>query len=611
MQISEAQRKFMKKYYEMLYPMTLQKTEYIRLSVHGKNSDGTAFQRNEFVKDFEEYIAVIEKYIGYCDIFNALSTVRIRSKDGKPKGTEFNQVRRQVLFLDFDKKDYPQFGNDIYQFTNLIKSRFPDLFLHAYYNSGGGFHYYVSVKRTNQIRDLVTLNKEIAQLVGADTNACKVTQIARVPATFNRKEKYRTEDGKFPMVVEVDHYSNHQRQVAQYHPLNLAYISRSVNNVKNKYGVDALTQQSVEQWDYSGDGYNIPQYDCLCTERVLHEGADEHERNTWLGRIIALYIRKKYTRPKITEMCIEWNTKCRPPKTADIIKAEVDGWFEWIEKNGAEHLSGCWQNMPEGDRAKAIVERKCDVIYCRQQQDGYNSLSVSPDAGVKMNQKVLGDNNLKNKGKSEISGYEYLVLTVLEKQMPKEGRKPFTVNNLKYRLQWKSHGKWQLCMDEKTLKKTLNALEEHRCITLKEAKAQVGKKKPTYDDTIIKMAKRLSDFETKGFIEFFYSAARAFICHQITQTEYKVLLCLIRNMKNRESCTLDNLSNSLNMDKGNIVKAIQALDQAQCIKVIKLPTESGKEYNNYKLTDTNKYDSDTDIGLTEEEFNDMLIKIIA
>ena len=77
-----------------------------------------------------------------------------------------------------------------------------------------------------------------------------------------------------------------------------------------------------------------------------------------------------------------------------------------------------------------------------------------------MNQKVLTDGKLSIKGRNSMSGYEYLVLTVLDRYMPKTGRTSFTVKDLKYRMQYKKHGKWQLCMDVSTLKKTLELVTQ-------------------------------------------------------------------------------------------------------------------------------------------------------
>lgn len=109
--------------------------------------------------------------------------------------------------------------------------------------------------------------------------------------------------------------------------------------------------------------------------------------------------------------------------------------------------------------------------------------------------------------------------------MPKTGRTPFTVKDLKYRMQFKKHGKWQLCMDVSTLQRTLEDLEKNKCIKVTDpTETQCKKKNPTFDDKVIKLARGLKDIDMDKYIVFYYSVARAFICHQITQNEYKIYL---------------------------------------------------------------------------------------
>ena len=75
---------------------------------------------------------------------------------------------------------------------------------------------------------------------------------------------------------------------------------------------------------------------------------------------------------------------------------------------------------------------------------------------------------------------------------------------LKKRLQHKSHGKWNLCMDLTTLKKTINALIQHKCIIVSEpTEKQCKKKNPAYDDNIIKLTRRLKDINNVGYIEIY------------------------------------------------------------------------------------------------------------
>lgn len=564
---------------------------------------------DRFIHDFEEYLDIINKYRSNWNIYNELATVKKNPDEEKLNGKEKNLLHRQVLYIDYDKKDYPHLGDDVHKFTQLIKDKLPDIFIHAIYNSGGGFHFYISIPKTTKNRKVTSINKEIADLVGADTNACKVTQIARIPTTFNFKLQYKMDDGNFPKVLEIDHYQNHPLQVKNFHPLNVDNLIRSVKNTKQQFEFD-IEELPLEEWNYDSGGYDVQQYDCLCTEKIFHEGADQGERNTWLGRIIVWLKRQNLPDFKITQRCKEWNTRCRPPKNPLELEKEIDGWYEWLSLHGISKIGGCWWSISDDSRAQEIVRKQCDKFHCKQALNSYTSLSISEDVGVKMNQKVLTDGKLSNKGKNTMSGYEYLILTVLNKYMPKTGRTSFTVRDLKYRMQYKKSGKWGLCMDISTFKKTLEALERHKCITLSDSgRSRSGK--VAYDDKIIKLTRTLKDMESKGYIEFFYSVARAFICHQITQREYKVYLCILNNLKNHTSCTLDKMNRTLNIGERNIISAIQSLEKAALLRVEHVySSDTGNKHNMYYPIDTNLWNDETSIEL-EKRPSEWRIELIA
>jgi predicted transcriptional regulator len=167
--------------------------------------------------------------------------------------------------------------------------------------------------------------------------------------------------------------------------------------------------------------------------------------------------------------------------------------------------------------------------------------------------------------------------------------------------------------DVSTLKKTLEDLEKHKCIKVSDpTSTQCRKKNPTYDDKIIKLSKGLKDIDLKKFLVFYYSVARAFICHQITQNEYKVYLCILNNYKNGKSCTLEKISKALDMEKGHILRAIKNLEIASLLKVDRLPpNDMGKKHNMYYPKDTDRWDDVTDIELDDNMVSGLNISLIA
>ena len=437
------------------------------------------------------------------------------------------------------------------------------------------------VKPTCKVRDLSELNKMVCQLVGADTNACKVTQVARIPCTYNRK--HPDENGKFPLVKEVDHYKKHDNQVAGYHPMDTAFIRRRVENELKKEQCQ-LESKPLEKWDYSGDGLNLKTYPCLCTEKVLHEGADEGERNTWLGRIVSMLRYDGYTESKVREICLDWNTRCRPPKNPNEVKKDIDAY---LDHENIYRLNGCWEQIPD-ERVKKMVQAQCDKLHCMQAVQK-KVISIQEDIGVKMSQKLLTNNRLRNDKDISMSGFEYLIMTILYKYIKSGSKTPFTIRNLKMKMQYKIHGKWQLCMDIKTFKDTLERLVAHRCIELVEPE---NKTKNSFDLTKIKIKRGLKDLNDK-YIEFYYSAARAFIAKQITQNEFKVFLCIVNNIRNGRSCTIEEMDRILHFGKSHIIEAIKNLQSAQCIDVIQNRSDKGNWYNIYSQKHTNKYNDNT------------------
>lgn len=575
----------------MVFPRTLKENEYVCLFLvktdkEGKvllDKDGNEIKFHRFAKNFEQYEEYVNRYKHNFHVYNALATVKA-DKNGELHRREGNMRQQRVLFIDFDKKDYPNL-TDVHDFTKLIKDKLPDTFLHAYYDSGHGYHYYVVIPPTCKIRELSEFNKELCSLVGADTNACKVTQVARIPCTYNRK--HLDEKRRFPLVKEIGHYKKNAYAVKHFHPCNVDYLKRRVANAK-KIMECTLESKPLEKWNYAGDSWDIPVYPCLCTEKILHEGADKGERNVWIGRIISMLRFNGATISKVREICLEWNTKCRPPKSPNEVGKEIDAY---LDKEDVYKLNGCWDKIAD-QRVSEIVHAQCDKFHCMQAVQKKN-ISIEQDIGVKMSQKLLTDGRLRNDREVSLSGYEFLIMTILYKYMKSGSRTPFTVKDLKIKMQWKKSGRWQLCMDIKTFKNTLEKLVGHKCIEMVEPNPeQCKKKKITYDDTRIKIKRGLKELSDR-YIEFYYSAARAVISKQITQNEFKVFLCIVNNIKEGKSCTMEDLDKILCIGRTHIVDAIKNLQAAQCIDVVQYRSNKGKWYNLYNQTHTNKYDNET------------------
>lgn len=259
-------------YFNMMFPNSLKDNEYVRLIALRRNTHGNVIaSKVEYVQTFEEYAAFAQKYRYTHDVYNQIATNR-----GTEKGTKSTQRQRKVLFLDFDKKDYPEL-QDASDFTKWIHDKLPKLYLHACMNSGHGFHFYVSIKPTCKINEVVESNKELVSILGSDEKAASPTQIDRIPCTYNHKQA----DGSYDY-ENRDNWSyvkmvNNTYMIGSlFKQFDLPYIRKQMNYFKDVQE----TQEILEKVDWNYKALN--NYPCyLCVQKVMNEGADEGQRNFW------------------------------------------------------------------------------------------------------------------------------------------------------------------------------------------------------------------------------------------------------------------------------------------------------------------------------------------
>lgn len=544
----------------MVFPSKLKENEYIRLIALRRNTEGQVVNSViEFVQSFEEYKTFVQKYRYTHDVYNQIATNR-----GKENGTASSQRLRRVLFLDFDRKDYPDL-KDAYDFTAMIKKKISKLYLHACIDSGHGFHYYVSVKsNVGSFQETVDLNKELVAFLGADPKAASTTQIDRPPCTYNHKlddGSYDYENREKWSFVKV--VNNTYMVGNQFKSFDLPYIKKQLKYCKE----EQETQQILEKVDWHYEELNT--YPCfLCIRKMLNEGADVGQRNFWHGKIVKLLQMEGYSESKIYSMCQEYNKKCRPPKSKEEIEADTKRYL-------AEdyNLLGCYESIKDPVK-RGYVEAQCDKAFCGTYHNGAK-ISIEEGNAVKLDKCILGNKNLQT-----MTGNEYLIITLLDVYGDTFGRRGFRVKNLKDLLH--SSVRQKSCINERLLKKLLLHLSEKEWITI-----TPDKKKTTFDESKIKLNKRLKEFK-KGYIEFYFSIANALIDGKIDQIHYLVFITLLRNLADGKKVTYEQLAEDLGMDsengKYNIGKYIRKLAKERCLIVKKDYSEKGIEFNRYQIT---------------------------
>lgn len=550
----------LKRYYDMVFPTKLQEDEYIRLVALRRNKKGQVISSIvDYVQNFEDYQAFIKKYRYTHDVYNQISTNK-----GKDNGNASSQRLRRVLFFDFDRKDYPELKT-VYDFTAMIKKKMPKLYIHACVDSGHGFHFYTSMQsKVSDFAELIKINKELVAFLGADTKAASSSQISRPPCTYNHKLSDGTYDyenrEKWSFVKVV---SNSYMVGNQFKSFDLYYIKKLLKYCKG----EQETQQILEKVDWHYEELNT--YPCfLCIRKVLNEGADVGQRNFWHGRIVKLLQMEGYTESKIYTICQEYNKKCRPPKSKEEIENDTKRYLITDYQ-----LLGCHESIKDQVK-RGYVEEQCDKAYCGTYHNGAK-ISIEEGNSVKLDKCILGNKHLRT-----ITGNEYLIITLLDVYSDAFGRRGFRVKNLKDLLY--SSVRQKSCINDRLLKKLLLNLSEKEWIVI-----TPNEKKSTFDESKIKLNKRLKEFK-KGYIEFYFSIANALIDGKIDQIHYLVFITLLRNLADGKKVTYEQLAEDLGMDsengKYNIGKYIRKLAKERCLIVKKDYSEKGIEFNRYQIT---------------------------
>lgn len=507
-----------------------------------ENRKEYSFQR--FVKNYDEFQKMVETYRHKFNVYVRAATV----KENK-SGTKENLNRRKVLFLDFDKKDNPNLKT-IQDVTASIKNKMPKLFNHCIVDSGNGFHIYIAICSDRATTKIADVNKELARILGADMKACLSTQIMRVPTTYNLKNGEKK-------LVTVIHNTFGTSKYKQY---KLPEIISQIEFYKRNEVIDDNTP-SKPTVAYENVSYNF------CTMKMLNEGVEKTERNFALGRIVNYLKIKGYTKLVTMEKVLAWNMTCRPPKNVKEVKDDFERYWE---KSDDYKLLGC-KLSNESDQK--ILNKYCDKFLCKSTFQKKTSEYLIDDREVN-----LGNLFLSNKYIRQLSGNCYLILTILH--LFPNG---LTLEELKKELTSKNDlekGKIKPCITKNTLKKVLDVLVfQYKFVEFKNnsiRKKDVLRKKCNFYRLKIKR-------NYQGYTRFYYSATILLIHKKITQTNYLVYLCLVRNLQSGQKISEDMISHDLKMNKGNVSKNIKALHDARIFKIEQRINEKGLYYNHYTL----------------------------
>ncbi len=545
-------------YYNMLFPQPLNKQEYI--NVVGIQKDGDKEQvTTKFVKSFEEFKDVVLGCRYHYDMYVSLATVR--QINGTLKRIASSLGKRYVLFLDFDLKDYPEADGTAKYFMDKIRET-AEIFSHMIVNSGNGYHFYFCVEPKNNVSDIVALNEKLTALTGADPNACKSTQLARIPCSFNHKvdgvHDYECIDDWHYVKIVSD-----TTKSTNFFAYNVQTLMSRVDRQARTLRKDAELAAKYPSFIES----NKPQCGYYCNQAIYENGAKEGERNFWLGRLTAQYKKEGKTYERSKALILDWNKRCYPPKKEGELLNEFNGYWKRDYR-----LLGCVNSLTN-EVHKEMLDNVCDPARCLS----YKKIVVEHGHGVNMAVDLLSKTRVR-----KLDGYAYFVLTMIYIHKDSD----LTVGRILNRLEMKiGHGKARKvyrCMSDDKCKEVLETLARMRIITIKPPKnrpnAQIRFHK-------IRLVKQFGEFQ-HGYISFYYSACMALRMGVVSYSEYKMYLCLIYHLQNHLPATYDDLAKYLNITISTVQEQIKHLEETDMIVIHRRKTEQGlMSYNEYQLYD--------------------------
>lgn len=426
----------------------LEDDEYVRIiAIKADDKDVII---TKFFKHKSEIQEFVNKYKYNFNIYVGLSTTK-----GKGGTAEFMH-RRRVLMVDFDKKDYPLYKT-VEDFSAHIKSRIKILFTHMIIDSGNGYHFYIATNQLKNTQRMADVNKALGEILGADLKATLSTQIARLPTSLNLKDK----ENPKPVTIVANNLESAPDKFKRYNLLKIEnFIERYSRNTEI---LNKAPQTPPQEYKRCSSYY--------CIEAMLSEGVNQGERNFALGRIVK-YLKdiKGYTEFNALKTVQDWNLRCNPPKSPQII--EHDFKLYW---DGNYKLLGC--NVPNPKDQQTIYrfcdKSKCNAIFENTKNDEIEGVELAFD-----------NNILKNTYLRNLSGYHYMIISILDFHK-KPMRRQDIVRGLTGR-------KTKVCcISDNTLRSVLNDL--------------INKKLIKFDDCKMYSLQTIPNYGA-GYTRYYYSA---------------------------------------------------------------------------------------------------------
>lgn len=272
-----------KKFFKLIY-REIADNEYIRVFQNNKtNTKDSDYSSVNFFNNIDELVQFsTSQYIKHNNVYFELATT-----DGE-SGKEEHLKYRYCIALDFDKKDL---GADFNSKDILNKFKAAKIHYHALVDSGNGFHVYVCINKTSNLKMVDEVQAVLCDKLGADKKASLSTQILRVPYTYNIKD--------YPKRVKI--ITCDDRNSDKFRPYDIEFLYKK--NCCNEFG----SSEEAKQIKYTLNNTNIPK----CIENILNNGTLEGDRYEDLQRIVVMLRQRNKPLGEIIQVCKEWAIKSR------------------------------------------------------------------------------------------------------------------------------------------------------------------------------------------------------------------------------------------------------------------------------------------------------------
>lgn len=254
----------------------LKENEYIRILRLSKKND-EEFQNIDFFKNIDDVVDFCtSKKCLSCNTYFTLATTNAESGQAK------DLKKAYTLGFDFDKKDYPKGFNH-----KDVLNRFRDINLkyHMLVDSGHGYHVYVYLEEADDLERVNKVTKAIATKVGSDLGATKITQVLRVPCTYNVKDRR-----KMVKVIHMQEDVNHKRY--------------NIDDLYKRFCYEEDLGQDVNI-RYLHNNTNMKP----CVAEIIENGSKKHCNNLDLQKIVIELRHKNKSLEHVKHITSEWNVK--------------------------------------------------------------------------------------------------------------------------------------------------------------------------------------------------------------------------------------------------------------------------------------------------------------